>query len=104
MSAHVDMRTSWAFRAGALPRTVSFKRQYWEVGVPNGPGIAIVFGDTDSNARLIAAAPDLLEALKELTAPDLLEALQDDNGHALKNLVALARASAAIVKTIGGAS
>lgn len=44
-------------------RVFAMKRRFWEVGGgPDNRGVAFVFGDTEANALLIAAAPDLLEA------------------------------------------
>lgn len=51
---------------------------------------ALLYGDSAANARLIAAAPDLLDALKELVAvvrgecPSLLE--EDSGGSALLDM------------------
>lgn len=43
------------------PRTVILKRRHWAVGGgPGNKGVGFAFGDTDANAHLIAAAPDLL--------------------------------------------
>jgi hypothetical protein len=50
-------------------RNVTIKRLHWSIGGgPNSIGVAIAFGDTEANAHLIAAAPDLLESLKEIVA------------------------------------
>lgn len=50
----------------ADPGELKLKRIYWHVGQIRPPekGCAFAFGDDESNARLIAAAPDLLEALR----------------------------------------
>lgn len=50
----------------ADPGELNFKRPYWQVGQSRPPekGCAFAFGDDEANARLIAAAPDLLEALR----------------------------------------
>lgn len=53
------------------PRFIGLIRTQWEVGVPNGRGTALAFCDTEANARLIAAAPDMYEALMLLLANDL---------------------------------
>jgi hypothetical protein len=44
------------------------KRAFWTIGQSSPPrkGVALAFGDDEANARLIAAAPDLLEALEEI--------------------------------------
>lgn len=46
------------------PRTVRLKRVHWKIGQNDGQGVAIAFGDDEANARLITAAPRLLDALK----------------------------------------
>lgn len=56
----------WAFRLRTAPRVVRLKRTHWEVGAPNGFGVAIVFGDSDTHARLISAAPAMLDGLTEI--------------------------------------
>lgn len=56
----------WAFRQRKGIRVVKLKRDHWEAAHPNGFGVAIIFGNDDSNARLIAAAPELLEAAELL--------------------------------------
>lgn len=50
----------------ADPGELKLRRAYWHVGQSQSPqkGCAFAFGDDEANARLIAAAPDLLEALR----------------------------------------
>jgi hypothetical protein len=55
----------------------------------------------EANALLIAAAPELLTALKELAHQVQISNAIDDHGHALKNLKALHDAEAAIRKAKG---
>jgi hypothetical protein len=45
-------------------KNVTLRRVHWAVGQGNPPhkGVALVFGDDDSNAKLVSAAPDLAEA------------------------------------------
>jgi hypothetical protein len=54
---------------GSIERSakeIRLKRRHWEVGsMVTRKGVAYVFGDDNSNARLVASAPDLLAALKE---------------------------------------
>ncbi len=47
------------------PRDIRLKREHWAVGQAQPPqkGVAYVFGATNANARLLAAAPDLYNAL-----------------------------------------
>lgn len=53
------------FRQG--PRNVRLKRDHWEVGsTVTEKGVALVFGDDETNARLIAESPQLFALLKEL--------------------------------------
>ena len=48
------------------PRTITLKRRHWRVGSDStNKGVALVFGDTEADAILIAAAPDMLEELKD---------------------------------------
>lgn len=54
-----------------------------------------------ANARLIAAAPKLLEALRKLTHQIEISNAIDDTGHALANLKALIDARAAIAAAAG---
>jgi hypothetical protein len=52
----------------AGPREVRLKRDHWEIGSETTRrGVAYAFGGDDANAKLIAAAPELLEACKTLT-------------------------------------
>ena len=57
----------WRYEA-AEPAGVNLKRAHWRVGQADAParGVALAFGDDEANARLIAAAPDMLEALKDI--------------------------------------
>ncbi len=48
------------------PRDVRLKRAHWSVGALEGrEGVALVFRD-EANAKLIAAAPELLEACQAM--------------------------------------
>ena len=49
-----------------------------------GPNVTICTGTTPANARLIAAAPELLEALKELTSQKLITSRKEAMDKALK--------------------
>ena len=65
MSKHTP--EPWGYIKKKGPRTVLLKREHWTIGSnPANEGVAFVFGDTDANARLIAAAPDMLAALKRM--------------------------------------
>jgi hypothetical protein len=60
----------WAYTERDRPgRKITLKRRHWEVGSlaleAGRTGVAIVFGDDRANARLTAAAPDLLQACHE---------------------------------------
>ena len=67
----------------------------------SGETIAIVYGDDDdqeiSNARLIAAAPDLLEALQDAYAELLADSTRDG-----PRCLLLTQIEAAIAKATGG--
>jgi hypothetical protein len=61
----------WAFRIHEPSYGIDLLRLHWRIGsAVDGKGVAFVFGDDESNARLIAAAPDLLAALRGLLAAD----------------------------------
>ena len=66
----------WVFQP-MPPRDIRLKREHWAVGQAQPPqkGVAYVFGATNANARLLAAAPDLYNALEELLAASLTETL-----------------------------
>jgi len=51
-------------------REVLLKRRHWAVGQVNAParGVGLAFGETDANARLIAAAPELYDELENARA------------------------------------
>jgi hypothetical protein len=55
----------------------------------------------EANARLFAAAPDLVIALRELTVQVERSNAVDNNGHALMNLKALADARALLAHIDG---
>ena len=57
----------WVFQP-MPPRDIRLKREHWAVGQAQPPqkGVAYVFGATNANARLLAAAPDLYNALATL--------------------------------------
>jgi hypothetical protein len=63
----------WTFIDSPL-REIALKRAHWLVGRLDNDkrGLALVFGDDDTNARLIAAAPDLL-ALAQQYASECAE-------------------------------
>jgi hypothetical protein len=58
-------------------------------------------GDVQANARLIAAAPDLLEALQNLFDADMEHVLMGDGKD--DQIEAIAKARAAIAKATGAA-
>lgn len=59
------MPSRWQLRPNkGAGQSFTLKRPFWEIGDESGKGIAFVFGDTGANARLIAAAPELLDALQ----------------------------------------
>jgi hypothetical protein len=58
--------------------------------------------ESHANARLIAAAPDLLEALQDLFGADMERVLMGDGKE--DQIAAIAKARAAIAKAIGGAA
>ncbi len=65
------------------PAELLLKRRYWQIGRSDGDhkGVALVFGDDDGNAELIAAAPDLYRVLAAaLLANDYPEAQIDGAG------------------------
>ena len=61
----------WSFQTVEPGARLTMKRRHWAVGqaalptVPAGVGVALVFGDDDTNARLIAAAPQMQRLLVE---------------------------------------
>jgi hypothetical protein len=99
MNKHIS--GPWGFRERNPPRKIALTRKHWEVGQMSPPnfGCAIVFGDTDADARLISAAPDLLEALMQIVAHDKAMIACK----LLRPFVELERAEAAIVKATGSA-
>lgn len=58
----------WGFKVHNQAIRITLKAPHWEVGsgapADGGKGIAFVFGDNEADARLVAAAPTLYEALK----------------------------------------
>ena len=68
MPATTNLRLPLGYRQRSGNRAVTIKRTHWEVGEPGGRGIAIVFGDDESNADLFVRAVNshaaLLEACK----------------------------------------
>ncbi len=61
-------------------------------------------GSAEANARLMAAAPDMLAALRALTHQAAKEIDQSSTHDGLNNCDLLAQARAAIAKAEGGAS
>lgn len=61
-------------------------------------------GESEANARLIAAAPELLEALRAVTHQAAKEIDQSATHDGLNNCKLLTQARAAIAKAEGGAS
>lgn len=61
--------------------------QHIVISESTGDTIAVVYHDNRANARLIATAPELLEALQKLIqCPDLnLDSLEDETIQALKD-------------------
>jgi hypothetical protein len=62
----------WTLQRSKGPHEITLKRDHYRIGEINSPyrGVAIVFSPepkevTDANARLIAAAPELLAALED---------------------------------------
>ena len=79
MSKHTP--EPWGYIKKKGPRTVLLKREHWSIGSnPTNEGVAFVFGDTDANARLIAAAPDMLAALVRVVSESDWRSLKDGGG------------------------
>lgn len=95
----------WAYQAKPGPRELTFKRRHWVIGsTVTGHGVGIAFGDgpgepDDANARLIAAAPDMLEALKH--ADEWLDELGCDCATDEPGTCAFCLVRAAIAKAEG---
>ena len=75
MSKHTP--EPWGYIAKG-PRSVTLTRKHWSVGSDStNEGVALVFGDTEDNVRLIAAAPktaaerDRLKEVERLSAGGL---------------------------------
>lgn len=83
----------WALVGEVGPMDVSLLRYHWKVGQAESPnrGVALVFGDTEANARLIAAAPEMLRALRDVVGR--YEGVQD-----LPHYVRVAQAAIAKVE------
>lgn len=67
--------TPWAMRERSAPREVRLKRRHWEIGAPNGFGVAIVFGIDDGNAAFIVEAVNAHASLLR-QREDLVAALE----------------------------
>ena len=83
--------------------TVYGTEQGWvEIHAPNGSHTADVRAESTANARLIAAAPDLLEALKEIAADyvDRFDLDDPSTNPGIKSTIK--QAQAAIAKATGG--
>jgi hypothetical protein len=81
------------------PREVRLKRVHWEIGsVETRRGVAYVFGDDDANARLITAAPSLLESLENIC--DYWNGSRNESAmeDALSHITETARAALALAK------
>lgn len=72
-------------------------------GMPSLPFAACKHFDEEANARLIAAAPDLLDVLKELAALDFGALIMNDDDERRIDFVAR-KARTAIAKAEGGAA
>ena len=84
----------WTLRA-VQPGEAVFKRPFWEIGAEvSGKGVAFAFGNDEANARLIAAAPDLLAACKAVIGLGAIPTTQPEHR----------QLEAAIAKATGGAS
>ena len=93
------MFTPGPWRIQELPsREVLLKRRHWAVGQANAParGVALAFGETEANARLIAAAPELYAALK-----DVLRIARAASIGVTGNAARIAKAEAALAKARG---
>lgn len=92
------------------PRPTNLLRRHWEIGQSGPPhyGVAIAFGPeeegieppTDANARLIAAAPDLLAAAQTILA-DLDARIQQAPRGMVPVFRGIADLHAAIAKALG---
>lgn len=75
--------TPGPWRAQELPpREITLKRRHWAIGQVNAPAkvVGLAFGETDANARLIAAAPELYEALCRLIPPEQEAHMEESPG------------------------
>lgn len=90
----------WAIVTRTGPREVTLQRRHWEIGQQELPhrGVGIAFGDTEANARLIAAAPELLDALKQALV--VMESVAETHGYDTE-VGAVPAARAAIAKAEG---
>ena len=93
----------WGYIAKG-PRSVTLTRKHWSVGSDStNEGVALVFGDTEDNVRLIAAAPKTAaerDRLKEVNSY-LLAACREfvgkvERGEARSTSVSYAHMKAAI--------
>ncbi len=96
----------WVSNLGTYPIMVSSQLETWplvdELGNEEGRTGAFVCntGDNKANARLIAAAPDLLEALKEYD--EAFNELGDGRESRHRMRLAVIKARATIAKATGG--
>ena len=97
MSGHTP--GPWGYREKAGDREVRLLRTHWEVGHPGGKGVAVVFGDDDANARLIAAAPDLLRACRMIAEAAATSGTEERFGEAVSEF--LGEVQAAVAKAEG---
>lgn len=73
-----------------VPEVRGICSMYWGIHEPTPESEAAMVAQVEANARLIAAAPDLLEACKALLA-DYIETCEEHNIQVFRASLALAR-------------